>query len=177
MHRLPSKVLAHLFEIIKIKNTFPALSTRKIDQIHKIVNSSLNAKPHIQMTTKGPSRKQIIILMSSDNIAKFMKNSSLYITNINWLLRNLKSKILVNFICSDLIEVTVVTNKVTVHSDLYIIENYVKNVDNINSLNVEVSQLSQFKSYLKIIGISYFPYNKSQECLSSRNVEHIIKQN
>jgi len=30
---------------------------------------------------------------------------------------------------------------------------------------------------LKIIGISYFPYEKSQEYLSSSNVEQIIKQN
>ena len=35
------------------------------------------------MKTKGLSRKQTIILMSSDNINKFMKNSSLYVTNIN----------------------------------------------------------------------------------------------
>ena len=50
------------------------------------------------MTTKEISRKQIIILMSSDNIAKFMINSSLHVTNINRLLRNVKSEVLVDFI-------------------------------------------------------------------------------
>ena len=42
---------------------------------------------------------------------------------------------------------------------------------------MEVPQLPQSKSYLKIIGISYFSYDKSQECLSSSNIEQIIKQN
>ena len=90
------------------------------------------------MITKGPSREKIIILISSDNINKFMKNSSLHVANINQSLRNLKSKVLVDFIYLDLIEVMIVTNKVVVYSNLYIIENYVKNINNINSLNIEV---------------------------------------
>ena len=90
------------------------------------------------MMTKGPSRKQIIILMSSNNINKFIKNSFLYTTDINQLLRNSKSEVLVDFICSDLTGVMVVTNKVAAYSDLYIIKNYVKNVNDINSLNVKV---------------------------------------
>ena len=31
-------------EVIKIKNTFPTLDTQKVDQIHKIVNSSPKPK-------------------------------------------------------------------------------------------------------------------------------------
>jgi len=91
------------------------------------------------MTTKGSSRKQIIIPISSDNINKFIKNSLLHVTNINRSLRNSKSKVLVDFICSDLTSVMVVTNKVVVQSDLYVIENYVKKIDDIDSINVEVS--------------------------------------
>ena len=73
-------------EVIKIKENFPALDAKKINQIHNIVNSNSKAKPYIQIITKKPSRKQIIISMGSNNIANFMKNSSLHITNINWLL-------------------------------------------------------------------------------------------
>ena len=73
----------NILEVVKIKNTFSTLNTQKVDQIHKIVNSSPKPKPWIQMTIKGPSRKQIIIPMSNDNIIKFMKNSSLHIVNIN----------------------------------------------------------------------------------------------
>ena len=70
-------------EVIKIKETFPTLNAQKVDQIYKIVNSTLKSKPRIQMTTKGSSRKQIIILMSNDNILKFMKESLFHIANIN----------------------------------------------------------------------------------------------
>ena len=133
-----SKQDTSISKVIKIKDTFPALSTKKIDQIHNIVNSSPKTKPCIQMITKELSRKQIIIPMDSDNITKFMKNSSLYIANINQSLRNLKSEVLVNFIYSDLIGVIVVINKVAVQLDLYIIENYIKNVDDIDSLDMEV---------------------------------------
>ena len=73
--------------------------------------------------------------------------------------------------------IIVVTNKVASQSDLHIIKNHVKNVDNINISDVEVSQLPQSKSYLKIIDISYFPHNNLQECLFSENIENIIKQN
>jgi len=156
-----SKQDINISEIIKIKENFPALNAKEIDQIHNIVNGNPKTKPHIQMMTKGPSRKQIIISMGSENITKLMKNSSLHVTNINWSLRNLKSDVLVNFICSDLTEVMVVTNKVAVQSDLYIIEKYIKNVNDIASLNMEVPQLLQSKSYLKIICIPYFPHDKS----------------
>ena len=122
-------------------------------------------------------RKQVIILISSDNISKFIKNSSLHVANINWSLRNVKSEILVDFICSDLSSIMVVTNKVVVQSDLYIIENYIKKVNNINSINVNIPQLPKSKSYLKIISIPYFPYNTFNEHLTSSDVESIIKQN
>jgi len=75
------------------------------------------------MTTKGPSRKHIIIIpMSNDNNSKFMKNSFVYVANINRALKNVKSKVLVNFIHSDSLNIMVVTNKVSLQLDLQIIE-------------------------------------------------------
>ena len=85
------------------------------------------------MTTKGLSRKQIIIPIGNDNNVKFMKNSSIHITNINRNLRNAKSEVLVDFICSDPLDITIVTNKVLLPSNLLIIKNYVKNSENIDS--------------------------------------------
>jgi len=70
-----SKQINNTTKVIKIKDTFSALNAQKIDQIHRIVNSSSKPKLCIQITTKGPSKKQVIILMSNDNINKFMKDS------------------------------------------------------------------------------------------------------
>ena len=164
-------------EIIKIKETFLSIGTKKIDHISNIVNGNAKTKPWIQITTKGPSRKQVIIPMSNDNNSKFMKNSSVHVTNINKTLKNTKSKVLVDFIQSDPLGITVVTNKVSLQSNLKIIEHYIKNVDNINTCQVEVLCLSQSKSYLKIKGIPYFLHGNMQDCLTSNDVETIIKQN
>ena len=76
--------------------------------------------------------------MSNDNINKFIKDSSLHITNINQFLRNAKSEILVDFIYSDISNITIVTNKVVVQSDIYIIKNYVKKVKDIDTVNIDI---------------------------------------
>ena len=100
-------------DVLKIKNMFPSLNAQKVDQVNNIVNGQVKPKPHIKMTTKGPSRKQIIIPMSGENISSFMKSSSLHVANLNRLLHNAKSDVLTDYICSDPIGITIVTNKVS----------------------------------------------------------------
>ena len=68
-------------------------------------------------------------------------------------------------------------NEVCDKSDLQIIDQYVKNSNNINALQVEEPHLPQSKSYLTIIGISFFSYENAQDCLISSDVEMILKQN
>jgi len=79
--------------------------------------------------------------MNGDNIMKFMKESSHYVSNINKALRNIKSNILVNFIHSDLLGIMVVTCKVTSSSDLQVIENYIKNMNCIDITELDISRL------------------------------------
>jgi len=129
------------------------------------------------MTTKGPSRKQIIIPMSNDNNNSFIKNSAFHVANINRLLRNAKSDIAVDFIRSDPIGIVIITNKVASMSDLQIISQYIKKSEDINELQVKEPRLPQSKSYLKIIGIPFFPNGKTQEHLNTSDVRTILKQN
>ena len=172
-----SKTLINTSEVLKIKETFPSLNAQKIDQVNNIVNGSNKPKLHIRMTTKGPSRKQVIIPMSGKNVNSFMKSSSLHVANINRLLHNAKSDVLVNYIWSDNTGITVITNKVAQQSNMSIINQYVKNSNDINSLQVEKPHLSKSKSYLKIISIPFFPHTNSQEKLTSNDIEMILKQN
>ena len=102
----------NMSDVLKIKETFPALIAKKIDQVNDIIHRQNKPKLHIKMTIKGPSRKHIIIPMSSDNAISFMKNSFLNIANINRELRNTKTKVLVDYIQSDNTGIVVVTNKV-----------------------------------------------------------------
>jgi len=100
--------------MLKIKEFFSALNANQIDRVNNIVKGNPKSKPHIQITMKGPSRKQIIVPMSSDNFNSFMKNSSTHISNLNRLLRNTKMEIAVDFIRPDSIGLVIVTNKVTI---------------------------------------------------------------
>jgi len=129
------------------------------------------------MTTKGPLRKQVIISINKDNINVFMKNSSLHAANINSQLRNAKLEVLTDYICANPLGITIVTSKVCQQSDLLIIDQYIKNSNNVNALQVEESCLPKSKSYLKIIGIPFYPHANSQEHLTSSDIESILKQN
>ena len=172
-----SKSSTSTSDVLKIKETFLALNAKKIDQVNNIVHGQNKLKPRIKMTTKGPSRKHIIIPMSSKNISSFMKNSSLNVANINRELRNAKSGVLVDYVRSDNTGIIIITDKVAQQSDLSIIDRYVKNSNNINALQVKDSRLPKSKSYLKIIGILFYPHSNSQEKLTSLDIETILKQN
>jgi len=115
--------------------------------------------------------------MSSDNVSSFMKNSSLNVANINRQLHNAKSDVLVDYVQSDNMGIIVITNKVVQQSDLFIIDHYVKNANDINALQVEDLRLPKSKLYLKIISIPYYPHTNFQEKLMSSDVETILKQN
>ena len=82
-----------------------------------------------------------------------------------------------DYIQSDNTDIIIITNKVAQQSDLSIIDQYVKNASDINALQVEDSRLPKSKSYLKIIGIPYYPMINSQDKLTSSDVETILKQN
>lgn len=94
--------------------------------------------------------------MNSQNTNKIMTKSNTYITNINRLLKDVKSDVLADFIHIDGKGMVITTNKVTANLNLNIIKKYIKNVDNINMNKVLSPRLSQSKYYLKILGISYY---------------------
>ena len=56
-------------------------------------------------------------------------------------------------------------------------DQYVKNSNDINSLQIEEPCLPKSKSYLKIIGILFFPHVNSQEKLMLNDIKMILKQN
>ena len=177
MYDQASKQSTSTLDMIKIKDMFLSIGAKKIDQINKIIKRSPKPKCQINMTTKGPLCKQVIFPISSDNRNKFMKNSAIHIANLNRNLKNTKSEVSVDFICSDPAGITIVTNMVSQASNLTTIKNYIKNSESINSSQVDIPCLPQSKSYLKIIRIPYFPNGNLQEHLNFSDIENIIKQN
>ena len=53
-----------------------------------------------------------------------------YCLRLNISLKNIKSDVIADYIQSELIGITIVTNKVTLLFNLQVIENYVKNIEN-----------------------------------------------
>ena len=80
--------------------------------------------------------------MNSENIKKFMDESSSHVLNLNRALKNIKLETMVNFVWSDSIGITIVTNKVALTLDLQTIENYVKIANYIDLTRVKVLYLS-----------------------------------
>jgi len=106
-------------EMLKIKETFPNLPNKKIEEMQKVINGSKNkVKPKTNMTTKDPSRKQVIIPMNNNIAKEFIKNSSSHIANINHALKTIKSNTIADFICVDSKEIIITTNNVSSGSDL-----------------------------------------------------------
>ena len=101
---------------------------------------------------------------------------SIHVANINKSLKNIKSDIMADYVQSELLGISIVTNKVALLSDLQVIENYVKNVKNINLEDIKAPRLPQSKSYLKIIGIPYFMKNTNIPIITDF-IKTIIKTN
>ena len=163
-------------KVLKIRETFSNLQAKKIKSIQKIINKENKPKPRLNMMTKGPSRKQVIVPISNKNKNKFISDLSAHISNINRALKNIKSEVKANFVQAEQAEIIIVTNKVVFSLDLQTMEQYIKNMNQIEAENVEASQLPQSKSYFKIIGISYLLKN-TNTLITLDVVETIIKNN
>ena len=117
---------------------FPTLLADEVGRIIKVKNSNKRQKkPRINMITKKPSRKQVIIPIAKLNAELIINSANQQITNINKSLKEIKSDITVDFICIINNRVIITTNKPANTSNLKIIEKCIKNVSNINSDAIE----------------------------------------
>ena len=167
---------SNMSSILKLKENYPSLPLGKIKAIHKMITNMDKVKPCIRMTTKGLSRKQIIVPISKTNTDNIMVSSANHITNINRALKNVKSKVMVNYICPEIIGIIIVSNTVVFQSDLLVMKRYVKNINNIMSDKVQIPRLPQSKAYLKIIGILYY-MDSTNLPTTLDDIEVIIKFN
>ena len=124
---------SNILDILKLKNNFPNLLAKKIKEIQRIINNKNKMRPQLNMTTKGPSKKQVIVPMSKVNINNILTLANKHVTNINRALKNVKSNILVNFIHLDKLGTS---NLVVLQLDFLVMERYVKSIDNVSSDDV-----------------------------------------
>ena len=106
-----------------------------------MIYGNSKSEPKLNITTKGPPRKQVIVPMSNNNKTKFIVSLSEYITNINRSLKDIKLEVMADFIHMDSISIIIITNKVVSALNLQTIEKYIKNVDHIKLEEIDTSQL------------------------------------
>ena len=96
---------------MKIKETFLKLFFQKVLEIYKILDNIINSE-------------RVIVKLNA------------YIANINRLLKEVKSNISADYICSNSKEIIIITNKIAITLDQNIIEKYMKELNEINTVNL-----------------------------------------
>jgi len=82
-----------------VKEVFPTLSADEVGKMLKAKNSSGGTKkPKINITTRGQSRREVIIPMTKTNAELIINLAHIHISNINKCLKNSKSDIFADFI-------------------------------------------------------------------------------
>ena len=119
-------------DIFKLKENFFKLFNKKIEKIYKTINNLNVFKLYINMTIKSLSYKQIIVLINSNNLKKFLFLLSKHVINFNYVLKGIKSKIFVNFIRFNYKRLIIVFYKVISPFNINITNNYIKNTNNLN---------------------------------------------
>jgi len=114
--------------------------------------------------------------MSNDIAKEFIKESNSHIANINCALKAIKSNTLANFIHVENKDIVLITNNVVSGSNLQKIEKYVKNSLSTDANKISLARLSQSKSYLKIVGISYIN-KKTNSRIALDKIEDVLKNN
>ena len=98
-------------DILRVKEAFPSLSANEVNKILKVKNGSEGKKKSkLNMTTRGPSRKEVIIPMTKPNAELITKSAHKIIANINEHLKNSNSDVIADFICLSSNGVIITTN-------------------------------------------------------------------
>ena len=138
----------------------------------KVKNSNGGMKkPKINMTTRGQSRREVIIPMTRANAELIVNSAHIHSTNINKCLKNSNSNIVADFIRFNTNGIIIMTNKPVSNLDLSTIEKYLKSIQNIILESIESLRLLKSKSYMKIIGL---PYSSKLGVLSHDYIEGIL---
>jgi len=141
--------------LLKLREAFPKLPAKKIIEINNVGLGKTPSKPKIQITTKGPSRKNILIPMDATDRKNILDAANTHIGQINGLMKSYKSHINIDYIRESGNGITVTTSSVANTSDLSILEKYFKGLGNLESKDISL-RLPQSKSFLKILGVPYF---------------------
>ena len=153
---LKSNVSYNIEDILRVKKAFLALSVNEVGKMLKMKNSREGSKkPRINMMTRGLSREEVIIPIAKHITELIINSAHTHISNVNKCLKISKSDIVADFIRITNNRIVITTNKPANDLNLSTIENYLKNIKNVNLDSIESPHLPRSKLYMKIIGLLY----------------------
>jgi len=117
-----------------ITEAFSALPNKKILQIYNAAFPT-STQRKIQITTKGLSRKQVLIPLNNNQIYIIIKNTNIYIRFINTQLKTIKSLTRTEYFCPTIEGISILTNYVLAESNFSIINKYIKTIKGANINN------------------------------------------
>ena len=86
-------------DVLQVKEVFPSLLVDEVEKMLKAKNSRKGSKkPRINITTREPLRKEVIIPMTKQITELIVNSAHIHITNVNKCLKNSKSDIITDFI-------------------------------------------------------------------------------
>jgi len=137
-----ANILSSIEDVIQVKEAFPALSANEVGKMLKAKNSGGGMKkPKINMTTRGQSRREVIIPMTKANAELIVNSAHIHVSNVNKCLKNSKSDTFADFIQSNVNGIIITTNKPASDLDLSTIKKYLKNIQNVNPDSIESPHL------------------------------------
>ena len=164
---------SNIEDVIQVKEAFPELSADEVGKMLKAKNNNRGTKkPKINMTIRGQSRREVIIPMAKSNTELIVNSAHIHISNINKCLKNSKSNIVADFIRYNASGIIITTNTPANDLNLSTIEDYLKNVQNINPDSIESPRLPKSKSYMKIVRL---PYSSKLGVMSPDIIEGVLK--
>jgi len=82
-----------------VKKVFPTLSADEVEKMLKAKKSGRGMKKSkINMTTRGQSRREVIIPMTKANAELIVNSAHIHVSNVNKYLKNSKSDTFADFI-------------------------------------------------------------------------------
>jgi len=94
-----ANILSNIEDVIQVKEAFPALSADEVGKMLNIKNRRMGMKKlKINMMTREPSRREVIILMTKVNAELIVNSAHIHISNVNKCLKSSKSDIITDFI-------------------------------------------------------------------------------
>ena len=94
-----ANILLSIENVIWVKKVFPTLSADEVGKMLKAKNSGGGTKKFkINMTTRGQSRREVIIPITKANAELIVNSAYIHISNVNKCLKNSKSDTFADFI-------------------------------------------------------------------------------